>query len=165
MATANVRTPVSGLDFSCQPELSSDLVDSGVVLCGGGALLRGLPDMIQRETDMQFLKRLALRNGYECFVEGERGYFRPPQVDAPTQPVVAVHFGDETNVSRLALAVNALAPVAGHHRGVIGRNAERPEDASDRVGQALRLERQRLGGRRRHQRASSSLSYQGGRCG
>ncbi len=25
MATAKVRTPVSGLDFSCQPELPSDL--------------------------------------------------------------------------------------------------------------------------------------------
>jgi rod shape-determining protein MreB len=34
------------------PELSSDLVDSGIVLCGGGALLRGLPDLIARETEL-----------------------------------------------------------------------------------------------------------------
>lgn len=32
--------------------------------------------IIQRETDMQFLKRLALRNGFECYVEGTTGYFR-----------------------------------------------------------------------------------------
>jgi phage protein D len=66
--------------------------------------------IIQRETDIQFLRRLALRNGFECYVEGTTGYFRPPQVDAPPQPVLAVHFGDETNVRRLAIEVNALPP-------------------------------------------------------
>jgi phage protein D len=66
--------------------------------------------VIQRETDMQFLRRLALRNGFECYVEGTTGYFRPPQIKAPPQPVLAVHFGDETNVKRLALEVNALTP-------------------------------------------------------
>lgn len=66
--------------------------------------------IIQRETDMQFLKRLALRNGYECYVEGETGYFRPPQVDAAPQPVLAVHFGGETNVNRFAIEVDALRP-------------------------------------------------------
>ncbi len=54
--------------------------------------------IIQRETDIQFLRRLALRNGFECYVEGTTGYFRPPQLSAPPQPVLAVHFGDETNV-------------------------------------------------------------------
>ncbi len=34
------------------PELASDLVDGGIVLCGGGALLRGLPDLIARETEL-----------------------------------------------------------------------------------------------------------------
>lgn len=34
--------------------------------------------IIQRETDIQFLKRLARRNGYECFVKGETGFFRKP---------------------------------------------------------------------------------------
>jgi phage protein D len=36
--------------------------------------------IMQRETDMQFLKRLALRNGYECYVDGNTGYFVPPQL-------------------------------------------------------------------------------------
>ena len=66
--------------------------------------------IIQRETDMQFLKRLALRNGYECFVHGTRGIFRKPFIDEQPQPVLAIHFGDKTNVSRFSLEVNSLAP-------------------------------------------------------
>lgn len=66
--------------------------------------------IIQRETDIQFLKRLALRNGFEAYVEGGTGYFRPPQVDASPQPVLAVHFGTEKNVNQFSLEVNAAAP-------------------------------------------------------
>lgn len=64
--------------------------------------------VIQRETDIQFLKRLALRNGYECYVEGSTGFFRTPQVETTPQPVLAVHFGSETNVNHFAIEVNAL---------------------------------------------------------
>jgi phage protein D len=66
--------------------------------------------IIQRETDIQFLRRLALRNGYECFVDGDTGYFRPPQLSATPQPVLSVQFGDDTNVNRFQLEVNALGP-------------------------------------------------------
>jgi phage protein D len=66
--------------------------------------------IIQRETDIQFLKRLALRNGYECYVDGKTGYFRPPQIDETPQPTLAVHFGDETNVASFSIEVNALTP-------------------------------------------------------
>jgi phage protein D len=68
--------------------------------------------VIQRETDAQFLKRLALRNGYECFVEGRTGYFRAPRVGASAQPVLAVHFGEATTVRRLSLELNALTPAS-----------------------------------------------------
>ena len=34
------------------PELAADLVECGITLCGGGSLLRGLPDMIERETEL-----------------------------------------------------------------------------------------------------------------
>ena len=34
------------------PELAADLMDSGVVLCGGGSLLRGLPELIAKETEL-----------------------------------------------------------------------------------------------------------------
>jgi len=66
--------------------------------------------VIQRKTDIQFLKRLARRNGFECYVEGSAGFFRTPQVDATPQPVLAVHFGSETNVNRFSIEVNALTP-------------------------------------------------------
>jgi rod shape-determining protein MreB len=36
----------------CPPELSADLVDRGVVLAGGGALLRGLDTLIAKETGL-----------------------------------------------------------------------------------------------------------------
>ena len=68
--------------------------------------------IIQRETDMAFLQRLAVRNGYECYVDGDHGYFGPPSVSTSRQPVLAVEFGAETNVRRFALEVNALAPSA-----------------------------------------------------
>ena len=66
--------------------------------------------IIQRETDIQLLRRLALRNGFECFVDGDTGYFGAPQVDSPPQPVLAVLFGGATNVNRFSLEVNALTP-------------------------------------------------------
>ena len=34
------------------PELSSDIIDTGIVLAGGGALLKGLAHHIQNETDI-----------------------------------------------------------------------------------------------------------------
>jgi phage protein D len=87
--------------------------------------------VIQRETDIQFLKRLALRNGFECYVEGKTGFFRSPQVDAKPQPVLAVHFGDETNVNRFSIEVNALAPanvamfqVDRANKGILDASAE-----------------------------------------
>lgn len=66
--------------------------------------------IIQRETDMQFLKRLALRNGLECYVEGETGYFQLPNIDSPPQPVLTAHFGNETNLISFDVEVNALVP-------------------------------------------------------
>lgn len=35
------------------PQLSADLIDQGITLAGGGALLRGLDRMIMKETDLQ----------------------------------------------------------------------------------------------------------------
>jgi phage protein D len=66
--------------------------------------------IIQRETDMQFLKRLALRNGYECYVDGSNGHFHKPRISQAPQPLLAVHFGDETNVNHISFRVNGLTP-------------------------------------------------------
>ncbi len=67
--------------------------------------------IIQRETDIQFLKRLALRNGYECYVKGSTGYFGPTTLDEETQPLLAVHFGNETNIHNFSINVDAMSPV------------------------------------------------------
>lgn len=66
--------------------------------------------IIQRESDMRFLKRLALRNGFDCWIENGEAFFRPPRLDEAPQPLLAVHFGEETNVDSLQLEVDALAP-------------------------------------------------------
>ena len=34
------------------PELSADIIDHGITLTGGGALLRGLDKLVERETGM-----------------------------------------------------------------------------------------------------------------
>ncbi len=67
--------------------------------------------IIQRETDMQFLMRLALRNGFECYVEGTNGYFGPLQLDESPQPLLAVHFGEESNLNSFLIEVNSIIPV------------------------------------------------------
>ncbi|MDP2895111.1 MAG: rod shape-determining protein, partial [bacterium] len=36
----------------CPPELSADLVDRGIVMVGGGALLRGLDKLLSKETGL-----------------------------------------------------------------------------------------------------------------
>jgi rod shape-determining protein MreB len=53
LATVNaiVNAVKSTLDKT-PPELASDLMDRGIVLTGGGALLRGLDERLRRETGM-----------------------------------------------------------------------------------------------------------------
>jgi rod shape-determining protein MreB len=46
--TDAIKTTLDGLD----PDLASDLVDEGMVLCGGGALLRGIDRFLAEQTGM-----------------------------------------------------------------------------------------------------------------
>jgi rod shape-determining protein MreB len=39
----------------CPPELSGDIMDRGIVLTGGGALLRGLGERLKHETGMPII--------------------------------------------------------------------------------------------------------------
>jgi phage protein D len=66
--------------------------------------------VLQRETDMQFLSRLAVRHGFDCYVRGETGYFQAPRLGQPPQPVLAAHFGPETTLKQFDLEVNATMP-------------------------------------------------------
>ncbi|OYD16349.1 rod shape-determining protein [candidate division WOR-3 bacterium JGI_Cruoil_03_44_89] len=49
------------------PELASDIVESGIVMTGGGSLLRGIPEIISKETGLPV--KLA-ENPVECVVKG-----------------------------------------------------------------------------------------------
>lgn len=49
------------------PELASDIIDSGITLTGGGALLKGLDNLITTETDIQV--KIA-ENPLDCVAEG-----------------------------------------------------------------------------------------------
>jgi phage protein D len=68
--------------------------------------------IVQRETDIQLLRRLALRNGFECFVDGDTGYFQPPALDDAHQVELNVHAGEQSNVNRFRVEVDALTPAA-----------------------------------------------------
>jgi rod shape-determining protein MreB len=49
---ARIVEAVRGVLEKAGPELSGDLVTNGMTLCGGGVLLRGLPDLIEEETGL-----------------------------------------------------------------------------------------------------------------
>jgi phage protein D len=71
--------------------------------------------LMQRGTDIQFLRQLADRNGFECFVEmndaGEiEGHFHPPKHDAQPQGTLTVNMGSATNVNRFRAKFDMLGP-------------------------------------------------------
>lgn len=67
--------------------------------------------ILQRESDIHFLKRLARRNGFECVVRGETGIFRPPDLSGKDPlPVLAAHFAQETNLNSFDVHWNLLRP-------------------------------------------------------
>jgi rod shape-determining protein MreB len=50
-----IETIVEGINATLEqtePELCSDLVERGIVLCGGGVLLRGLDELIRKATGL-----------------------------------------------------------------------------------------------------------------
>ena len=49
------------------PELSADIIDTGITLTGGGALLRGLAELIAEETEIPVT---VAANPLDCVVLG-----------------------------------------------------------------------------------------------
>ena len=65
-----VRVIVDGIRATLEktpPELSSDIMDTGIVLAGGGALLRGMDKHIEQETDISVT---VSNNPLECVALG-----------------------------------------------------------------------------------------------
>jgi phage protein D len=74
--------------------------------------------IIQRESDIQFLKRLSRRNGFECVVVGDKGIFGKPALDGEPLPALAAHFGQESNLTSFDAAWNALRPTAAEYHQI-----------------------------------------------
>ena len=89
--------------------------------------------LMQRGTDIQFLQRLAERNGYECFVEmndaGQvEGHFHPPKRDGTPQGTLTVNTGAATNVNKFHSRFDMLGPTVAK-----GTTLD-PDDASAQDG-------------------------------
>lgn len=80
--------------------------------------------ILQRGTDIRFLKELAARNGFECFVEtnsetGEtEGHFHAPRLGETTQGVLTVNMGEATNVNAFRARFEMLKPVTAQVVGL-----------------------------------------------
>jgi phage protein D len=73
---------------------------------------------IQRGTDIRFLRRLARRNGFDCYVQPEpltgieQGFFRPRQTLGVPQAVLNVAMGNETNVNSFQVRYHMTRPTS-----------------------------------------------------
>lgn len=64
---SSVIDAIKGTLEKTPPELSADIIDNGIVLTGGGALLRGLDRLVERETGISV--RVA-ENPLDCVAMG-----------------------------------------------------------------------------------------------
>jgi hypothetical protein len=74
----------------------------------GGSTPRSV---VQRHSDLQFLRELARRRGYEFYVMGATAYFRTPNLQSAPQKAIASNFGDKSNCDDLQIFVNGTTPV------------------------------------------------------
>lgn len=78
----------------------------------------------QRGTDIRFLRQLAQRNGFDCYVQPEPvtgldfGYFKPPDLFGLPQAVLNVGLGPQTNVLGFAVRYEMLRPTTVVAAGV-----------------------------------------------
>ena len=91
---------------------------------------------MQRGTDIAFLKKLASRNGYECFVETDPasgqafGHFHKPRVEETPQGVLTVNQGAATNINAFTSRFEMLKPVTAVATGLdISTGEEQPADS------------------------------------
>jgi hypothetical protein len=80
---------------------------------------------MQRGSDIRFLRRLAQRNGYECFVQPQPqtgldlGYFGPAtNYPGPAEAVLNVRMGADTNVSDFKIHYDMMRPTVAVGMGL-----------------------------------------------
>jgi phage protein D len=62
--------------------------------------------ILQTESDIRFLRRLAARNAFECTVRAGTGVFRAPNLTDPPQKALVLAAGGEANLADLTLRVD-----------------------------------------------------------
>ena len=86
------------------PELASDIMDRGIMLAGGGALLQGLDQRLREETQMPAhlaespLTCVAVGSGLAGGVRGDPPL--QPQLSQPPQPPAAMSIASPAKRSR-----------------------------------------------------------------
>jgi len=54
------------------PELAADIVDKGIVITGGGALLQGLDHLLRQETNLRSLLETTRCRAWRWYWQGSR---------------------------------------------------------------------------------------------
>jgi phage protein D len=73
--------------------------------------------VVQRGTDIQFVRDLAQRNGLEFYFETDKdsgnvvAYFRAPQLTSTPQPDLAIQFGDQSNLKSFSARLSGQRPL------------------------------------------------------
>ena len=73
--------------------------------------------IVQRGTDIQFVRDLALRNGLEFYFETDKdsgnvvAHLQAPQLAGTPQPDLAIQFGDQSNLRSFSARLNGLRPL------------------------------------------------------
>jgi phage protein D len=72
--------------------------------------------VVQRATDIQFVRDLARRNGMEFYFETDdsgtvTGYFQAPQLDGTPQPDLAIQFGADGNLVSFSAHLSGQRPL------------------------------------------------------
>lgn len=102
---------------------------------------------MQRGTDIRFLRRLARRNGFDCYVQPEPlsgldiGHFRKRQLVGPPQAVLSVEMGTETNVRDFSVRYELTRATAATAAGLdVLTKAPQPALAPVALEQPLGIE-------------------------
>jgi phage protein D len=96
---------------------------------------------IQRGTDIRFLKELAERNGYECYIDLDNtgqtvGHFHPPGLEQQGQTVLNVNLGSNTNVDEFKARYDMLRATTAQVTGLDVENQSAQPAQADGVGLA-----------------------------
>jgi phage protein D len=92
---------------------------------------------MQRGTDIQFLQRLAQRNGFEIYVELNpetgvvEGHFHAPRLQQDPQGVLSVNMGSATNVNSFHARFDMVQPATAQAHNVDIHSSEQQTGQSD----------------------------------